>query len=134
MKRGHTIVGFGGGTAIDLSKFVANHFNVDCIAIPSMLSTQSFSSRFVHVNIQNEHKLEFGVLPWTVILDFDFLQRSQKENLYGISTILGSYIALKNWKCEHWENGIPIQSDIWFRACKLLKDTLSFPTTKVGGF
>ena len=117
-----TVIGLGGGTAIDFAKYVSKHLCIKCVAIPSMLSTNVFATNKVAVFTETEKHTEDGVLPDEVIVDFDYLNKSKKECLYGLVDVLSIYNALKDWQLANMYGGLKIDNDIFGRAQELLRE------------
>lgn len=115
-----TIVGLGGGTAIDYAKYVAKALDLYCIAVPSMLSTNVFATNKVAVLDNGAKHTEDGRLPDTIWLDWGYLSKSPQENLYGLVDVFSIYQALRDWKCAQRHNNEVIDQNIWNRAVNLL--------------
>ena len=57
IKKNHTIssvVSYGGGSTIDIGKYIANKLEVDFICIPTMLSTNSYATDKVALIKENK--------------------------------------------------------------------------------
>lgn len=120
------VIGIGGGTVIDYSKYIAKHKSLQCTVIPSMLSTNAFATDKIAVITRNGKHTENGVLPQTVILDEEFLNKSPKENFYGVADVFSIYNALRDWKIAQKYHNDVIDEDIWNRAFTLLKQAITF--------
>lgn len=91
-------VGFGGGTAIDLAKYLSHRNpNSTCIAIPSMLSTNVFATNKTAA-IYTDHKETIdSKLPDIVLKDNELLKLSWDENLYGLADAFSIHTAMRDW-------------------------------------
>ena len=69
------IVALGGGTAIDIGKYISYVMGKKLIVIPSMLSTNVYSTNKVAL-IVNENKMTLSAkMPDEIIVDCDFLAK-----------------------------------------------------------
>lgn len=120
---GDSVVAIGGGTAIDLAKYLAHIENIPCIIVPSMLSTNAWATNkiaFIHNGIKRTIQ---GKLPETIVYDEKFLSLSPKENLYGIADVLSIETALNDWDLANKHTGLPITQE-YERAENLLNEVL----------
>lgn len=125
------IVALGGGTAIDIGKYISYIMNKKLIAIPSMLSTNVYSTNKVAL-IVNESKMTLSAkMPDEIIIDCEFLAKSSKYNLYGLVDIFSIYTALYDWKIADNDNKEKIDSKIFNQANELLEETLLFVKDKM---
>ena len=129
-----TYIGIGGGTAIDLAKYHAAKDGVECVAIPTMLSTNVFATDKSAV-IKNGNKYtENTVLP-RVIFDKNLFDMKKPENIFGLVDALSIETALIDW-CIAANNGVEnIDLDIFDRAFDILKKAktlLNFYINKTG--
>ena len=123
------IVSFGGGSAIDIAKYIAYILNVKFICIPSMLSTNSYATNKVAL-IDNGEKVTLDAkIPEAIILDCNLLKKSVTENLYGLADVLSIYSALHDWKIASESVGEKIDEEIFSMAsdlfCKVKKFILN---------
>lgn len=124
------VYGLGGGTAIDIAKYIAKINNLPCIAIPSMLSTNVFATNKVATTRKGRKATEDGVLPETVYVDPWYLKESEDQNYLGLIDVFSISTALTDWKLAD-EAGIePIQWDFFNRANRLLKRVMESSTDK----
>lgn len=115
-----TYIGIGGGTAIDLAKYHAAKDGVECIAIPTMLSTNVFATDKSAVIKNGDKYTENTVLP-RVIFDKNLFDMKKPENIFGLVDALSIETALIDW-CIAANNGVEnIDLDIFDRAFDILK-------------
>lgn len=120
------IVTLGGGTAIDIGKYIAMQSNKNLIAIPSMLSTNVYATDKVALTINDKKTTLLAKTPNKILVDYDFLKKSSKFNLYGLADIFSIYTALYDWKLAESYNHENIDSKIYEQAQNLLNDTIYF--------
>lgn len=119
------IFGFGGGTAIDIAKYIAFHSKAKCIAIPTMLSTNVFSTNKTCVKFDGVKSTEQSLIP-KVILDKNILNFSKIENLYGLVDVLSIYTASKDWYIADKNKIESIEPKIMQDSQKILDCALNF--------
>ena len=140
-----TYVGFGGGTAIDIAKFLS-HRNPPstCVAIPSMLSTNVFATNKTAAIYKTHKKTVDSKLPDTVILDYDLLEKSMQENIFGLADALSIHTAMRDWLIADRKGVEPVaykflgwDTSILYKAQEIVKNiTAPFPddaTTVIQG-
>ena len=125
------IGGLGGGTAIDQAKVTAKAMRYDCVAIPSMLSTDVFATNKSAVVIGAKKVTVDSVLPSLVIVDEQYLKLSEKENRYGVADILSISTALMDWALAVKAGNDTVDRDIWARAASVLDHMLVIPPAEV---
>lgn len=120
------IVTFGGGSSIDIGKYISYKLKIKYTCIPSMLSTNSYATNKVAL-IKNNKKITIEAkMPDKIIIDHDILKLSKKENLYGLADVLSIYTALYDWKIADKDINEKIDIDIYIMAEKLLNEVLEF--------
>ena len=120
------VVSFGGGSTIDIGKYIAYKLNVKFTCIPTMLSTNSYATNKVAL-IKEEQKITIETkIPDKIIIDNDLLNLSKEENIYGLADVFSIYTALYDWKIAQNDIDEVLDVNIYNMAEKLLKDTLEF--------
>lgn len=120
------IITFGGGSTIDIGKYVSYKLGINYICIPSMLSTNSYATNKVAL-VNNGRKITIEVkMPNKIIIDNEILKLSENENLYGLADVLSIYTALYDWKIAKEDIKEEINENIYNKADKLLCEVLEF--------
>ncbi|MDO5557552.1 MAG: iron-containing alcohol dehydrogenase [Clostridia bacterium] len=120
------VISFGGGSTIDIGKYISYKLNTEYICIPSMLSTNSYSTNKVAL-IDNDKKITLQAkMPDKIIIDNDVLKLSKNENLYGLADVLSIYTALYDWKIANEDINEKINENIYNQANTLLYEVLQF--------
>lgn len=120
------VVTFGGGSTIDIGKYISYKLKHKYICIPSMLSTNSYATNKVAL-IENGKKTTLEAkLPDCIILDDNVLRMSETENLYGLADVLSIYTALYDWKLASLDIGEKIDKKIYDMAINLLNEVIYF--------
>ena len=120
------VISFGGGSTIDIGKYISHKLNIKFTCIPTMLSTNSYATNKVAL-IRNKQKITIEAkVPDKIIIDNDLLNLSKKENIYGLADVFSIYTALYDWKIAQEDINEVINIEIYNMAEKLFKDTLEF--------
>jgi len=94
-----TIVGLGGGTALDMAKYVAWRRGIEPVLVPSIASVDACVTNTIAVRDEGRvHYIGF-VVPQVVLVDFDLMQSAPPHlNRAGIGDILSIHTALWDWE------------------------------------
>lgn len=97
------VIGMGGGIALDITKQSATLFNKGMVLIPTILSTNTFSTPVIYHEVINTHKdytpSSVGRIPDFVIIDPMFLaQQDSNLNRLGFGDVIASYSAGYDWQ------------------------------------
>lgn len=129
IKKNHTIssvVSYGGGSTIDIGKYIANKLGIDFICIPTMLSTNSYATDKVALIKENKKITLNAKIPDKIIIDNELLNLSKYENIYGLADVFSIYTALYDWKIAEKDILEKIDDNIYNMAEKLFKEVLEF--------
>lgn len=120
------VIGFGGGTAIDVAKYMGNKINKRIIAIPSMLSTNVYSTDKVLMSTNGVRNTLDSRLPDIIIYDEEILKLSTTENLFGFADVLTIYTASTDWKNSSEKGFDPMNNQIYKMDIDLLNNTTQY--------
>ena len=120
-----TIVGMGGGSAMDAAKFVAHETNSTLICIPSMLSTNTYATNKAALNKAGQKTTVEAKLPDEIILDTALLSLNKHRNLLGLADVLSIHTALKDWLISNEFTDEAIDRNIYRQANGLLGDAVA---------
>ncbi|MDO8621247.1 MAG: iron-containing alcohol dehydrogenase [Candidatus Levybacteria bacterium] len=120
------IVGLGSGTVMDLTKYAAYNKNCLMVLIPTILSTNTFSSPYIHplgvLKTVGVDATITGRLPDFVMIDTTFLSKQDQDlNRLGYGDIIAVASALEDWKTASLNGQTRYSSAIEARALSLLK-------------
>ena len=120
------VVSYGGGSTIDIGKYIAYKLDVEFVCIPTMLSTNSYATNKVAL-IKDYKKMTLEAkIPEKIIFDNELLKLSKEENIYGLADVFSIYTALYDWKLAEKNIKERIDYNIYNMAEKLLQDVLIF--------
>lgn len=120
------VIGFGGGTANDIAKFIGNKLNIETVSIPSMLSTNVYSTNKVLMSKDGKVSTLDSKLPDVIIYDENVLKLSSLENLYGFADVLTIYTASRDWYMSHKCGYDRMNEEIYLMDVNLLEDTIKY--------
>ena len=121
-----SVVSYGGGSTIDIGKYIANKLGIDFICIPTMLSTNSYATDKVALIKENKKITLNAKIPDKIIIDNELLNLSKDENIYGLADVFSIYTALYDWKIAEKDILEKIDDNIYNLAEKLFKEVLEF--------
>lgn len=121
-----TVVSYGGGSTIDIGKYIAYKLNINFTCIPTMLSTNSYATNKVALIKENKKVTIEAKIPETIIIDDKLLNLSKEENIYGLADVFSIYTALYDWEIAQKDINEIIDYNIYNMADKLLQDVIKF--------
>jgi glycerol dehydrogenase-like iron-containing ADH family enzyme len=119
-----TVVGLGGGSAIDTAKFVAWKTGKRLIQIPSITSVDAGFTDAIGVRSDGRVRYIGRVLPQYVALDVDLVRSAPKRmNRSGVGDVLSCHTGLWDWRfaVERGE-GVPWDADAASLGRQLLEE------------
>ena len=94
-----TIVGIGGGMAIDVAKYISWKLNKKLVSIPTILSVDAFTTPASGVRVNYDVEYLGIASPDPLIIDYDLLRSAPKElNIAGIGDLFSIHTASFDWQ------------------------------------
>ena len=93
-----TIVGIGGGMAIDVAKYISWKLKKRLVSIPTILSVDAFTTP--SAGVRNNHDVQYlgNATPNPLIIDYNILRTAPKElNIAGIGDLFSIHTASFDW-------------------------------------
>ena len=97
-----TVVGIGGGRAIDFAKYMAWKRGRRLVSIPSVLSVDAFVTP--KAGVRMNHRVEYvgHASPDPLVIDYDLLRSAPNElNVAGAGDLLSIHTAARDWEIAH---------------------------------
>lgn len=103
--RSDTIVGIGGGRAVDIAKIVAFGLKKPFVSVPTAASHDGISSPFVSVRGDKPHSI-IASSPYGVFVDIDIIRKAPSRLLAsGCGDLIANITAVKDWELGHKRTG-----------------------------
>lgn len=119
------VITFGGGSSIDIGKYISMKLNNELICIPSMLSTNSYSTNKVALLVDGLKVTLDAKEPDVILIDNDLLKLSNDINTYGLVDILSIHTATKDWDISVLHNNEALSNE-YYDAKELLNEIVDF--------
>lgn len=99
----HTIVAVGGGSVVDVCKFISKELEWPLVAIPTTLSSDAIATSFSVLWGNEKNEAISTVSPSIVIGDYDILKNQPKRFISaGVGDMISKYTALYDWRLGFW--------------------------------
>jgi len=98
-----TVIGFGGGTVLDLAKFAAFVSKAKLISLPTTISNDSLASPVSVLGTEGKARKTFKcTIPHAILVDASVIMSApERQLLAGIGDTVSKYTALNDWKIAH---------------------------------
>jgi glycerol-1-phosphate dehydrogenase [NAD(P)+] len=94
-----TVVGIGGGQAIDAAKYISWKRNKRLVSIPTILSVDAFVTPAAGIRRNHEVAYVGSSSPDPLVIDFDLLRTAPPElNIAGVGDLLSIHTATYDWE------------------------------------
>jgi len=94
-----TIIGIGGGLAVDAAKYFSWKRNLKLVTIPTVISVNAFVTPATGIRINHEVKYVGTASPDPLIIDYDIIRTAPPTlNIAGIGDLLSMHTATFDWE------------------------------------
>jgi len=103
MKDIENVIGFGGGTVLDLAKFAAFVSKATLVSLPTTLSNDSLASPVAVLGTEGKARKTFKcTIPDAILVDVNVISSApDRQLLAGIGDTISKYTALNDWRIAH---------------------------------
>lgn len=103
------LFGFGGGSVIDLVKYVGTKCDIPFVTMPTTLSNDSLCSAVARLTYEGRKRSHSVQPPLGILIDFGVVVRSPKQlTLAGVADVVSNQSAVKDWILSNKNTGEPI--------------------------
>jgi glycerol-1-phosphate dehydrogenase [NAD(P)+] len=103
------IVGFGGGKALDVAKYVAFLAKKPFYAVPTSLSNDGFCSPGASLTVSGRRRSLPSRLPYAVVLDTEVCRQAPTPLwVSGVGDLVAKVTAVFDWKLAFHRRGTPV--------------------------
>jgi len=94
-----TVVGVGGGQAIDAAKYISWKKGVRLVSIPTILSVDAFVTPAIGIRRNHEVAYVGESTPDPLVIDFEILRTAPPElNIAGIGDLISAHTGTYDWE------------------------------------
>ncbi len=125
------VIGFGGGTVLDLAKFAAFVSKTKLISLPTTLSNDSLASPVAVLGTEGKARKTFKcTIPDAIIVDVNVIMSApERQLLSGIGDTVSKYTALNDWKIA-FMNGKEYVDDFAYMISKMAFNSICYNDQK----
>ena len=125
------VIGFGGGTVLDLAKFAAFVSKTHLISLPTTLSNDSLASPVAVLGTEGKARKTFKcTIPSAILVDVNIIVSApDRQLLSGIGDTISKYTALVDWK-KAWDIGKEKVDDFAYMISKMAFNSIAYNDMK----
>jgi glycerol-1-phosphate dehydrogenase [NAD(P)+] len=103
------IIGFGGGKALDVAKYIAFLYQLPYLSVPTSLSNDGFCSPQSSLTVGTRRRPLHSTMPFGVILDTAVCLNAPDALWYsGVGDLVSKFTAVTDWKLAFHAKGTPV--------------------------
>lgn len=125
------VIGFGGGTVLDLAKFAAFVSKTNLISLPTTLSNDSLASPVAVLGTEGKARKTFKcTIPDAILVDVNVIVSApDRQLLSGIGDTISKYTALNDWKIAY-SKGKEYVDDFAYMISKMAFNSICYNDQK----
>lgn len=125
------VVGFGGGTVLDLAKFAAFVSKTTLISLPTTLSNDSLASPVAVLGTEGKARKTFRcTIPHAILVDVNtIVSAPERQLLAGVGDTISKYTALVDWK-KAYDKGQEKVDDFAYMISKMAFNSIAYNDMK----
>jgi len=120
------VLGFGGGSSLDVAKLISRDTGINWISIPTAASHDGIASEVASVSHNGYKYSEKCKAPLAVIADTSIISKAPARlRLAGLGDIICKTSSLAEWKLAHQVAGEPFDEEVYSMVMKALEAVLA---------
>ena len=125
------VIGFGGGTVLDLAKFASFVSKTNLISLPTTLSNDSLASPVAVLGTEGKARKTFKcTIPDAILVDVNVIMSAPtRQLLSGIGDTISKYTALNDWKIA-FNHGSETVDDFAYMISKMAFNSMCYNDEK----
>lgn len=125
------VIGFGGGTVLDLAKFAAFVSKSTLISLPTTLSNDSLASPVAVLGTEGKARKTFKcTIPHAILVDVNTIMSApERQLLSGVGDTISKYTALVDWK-KAYDRGLEHVDDFAYMISKMAFNSIAYNDMK----
>ena len=126
------VIGFGGGTVLDIAKFAAYVSKATLISLATTLSNDSLTSPVAVLGTEGRQRKTFGcTIPDAILVDTNLiLSAPERQLLGGIGDTISKYTALNDWKLAY-RRGKDKVDDFAYMISKMAFNSINYSDDEI---
>ncbi|MEM0132861.1 sn-glycerol-1-phosphate dehydrogenase [Acidiplasma sp.] len=100
------IIGIGGGSTLDVCKYISAKLELNFIAVPTLLSSDAIATGYSVLWIDDKNEAFQTKAPSLIVGDYEILKNQPKKYISaGVGDMLSKMSALYDWRLAFWLAG-----------------------------